>query len=301
MRRMSIIAALAVGLAAFPAAAMADRGGDGNGMPHKNDPPTLRHFAEPWDGWGRGKPFWNKRFDAYARLTPAAGKTTQGHTFLRQRDGALTVRLEVGGLVAGSRHAAVIRQGTCAAGTPALTLPDLIANNRGRAKLYVALPTAAGADYAAAGFSVSVQESWGDVTGAALACGDVRDRGQKGTARVRPYAGGGDAHGQVQVKQKAGTTHVWINLKGLVPASTHAQRVLVGTCGTLGAVALELPVATADANGRFRAHYQVATAGDLFATPTAYALHTGDATTPAAACGELRGSHHGAWWWNWHS
>ena len=301
MKRMSIIAALAVGLLALPGAAMADRGGNGNGMPHKNDPPTLRHHSEPWDGWNRGRSFWNKRFDAYARLAPAAGVTTHGHVFLRQRDGALTVRLQVSDLAPGSRHAAFIRQGTCATGTNVLALPDMIAGARGHAKLFITLPTEAGKDYAAAGYSVAVHESWGTDPGVALACGDIRDRAQKGSARVRPYAGAGETHGKVHVKQKAGTTHVWVSLKGLVPGSSHAQRLLTGTCGALGALALELPVATADARGKVVGHYQLATGGDLFATDTAYAIHAGDATTPAVACGDLHGSRHGPWWWNWHS
>jgi len=308
MRRTTIFAVLALGLVAFPAAAMADRGiggGGGGTMPHKDDLPTLRHFAEPWDGWQRGKPFWNKRFDAYARLAPTDGGSVHGQVFLRQREGSLVVRLNVAGLAPGSRHSIHIHQGGCAPaanGPIVLPFPDLIANAGGRAKLYVTLPTEPGKDYAAAGFYVNLHAGFGDAAGGGISCGDVRDRGQKGSARVRSYAGAGDTHGRVEVKQRAGATHVWVNLRGLMPGSTHAQRVFVGSCGALGAVALELPTATADARGRVLAHYELTTGGDLFSTATAYAIHGGDATTPAAACGELRGQRRGGpWWWNWHA
>ena len=92
------------------------------------------------------------------RLAPTAGQKAFGKVELRQRDGALSVEVRVGGLTPGAFYASHLHAGTCAAAQPTaaavVTFPDLYADERGVAKLVTTVPTAAGANFVAPNFSV---------------------------------------------------------------------------------------------------------------------------------------------------
>ena len=139
-----VVALVAVACAAaLPAAAAANT----------SKPVEKSHPAKKGDqGWHKGKGAHKG-----VRLAPAAGQTAKGIADLKQHAGALSVGLVVAKLTPGAFYAVHVHTGTCAApGAVSLTLPDIYANERGVAKLVTTVPTAAGANYLAGGFSIDV-------------------------------------------------------------------------------------------------------------------------------------------------
>ena len=131
---------------ALPAAASA----------HKGQPEKSRHGSKAAHGHP-GKPGENAT-GTTVRLRRPPARPRRASCELKQHAGALSVALVVKHLTPGAFYAAHVHAGTCAAprGAVALTLPDLYADEHGVATLVTTLPTAAGANYVAGGFSVDV-------------------------------------------------------------------------------------------------------------------------------------------------
>ena len=156
-----VVALVAVACAAaLPAAAAANTG----------KPVEKSHPAKKGDhGWHKGKGDHKG-----VRLSPAAGQTAKGVADLKQHAGALSVGLVVAKLTPGAFYAAHVHTGTCAApGAVSLTLPDIYANERGVAKLVTTVPTAAGANYLAGGFSIDVHAGPSASATPVISCGDI--------------------------------------------------------------------------------------------------------------------------------
>ena len=70
------------------------------------------------------------------RLAPAAGQKAKGVVVLKQHTGALSVSLRVSGLTPGQFYASHLHSGSCLVqGAPAVTFPDIYADERGVATL----------------------------------------------------------------------------------------------------------------------------------------------------------------------
>ena len=261
------ISRLAVGLAvvacaaALPATAAANRGHGESGK-HKGDGISVR-------------------------LAPAAGQTAKGKAELKQRAGALSIELRVSGLAPGSWHAADIHSGSCLAqGGVALSFPDIYANERGVAKLVTTVPTAAAANYIAAGYYLNVHAATGET--AVIACGDVVPKPAPPVkAHAKAWLKGAGSVGFAELVQKGSDVAVWIKLRGLTPGA-HALQLHAGSCAVPGAVAVSLGDVTAGPDGTVLA--KVAASSSILVVGKGYSLdvHAGPSAAPGAivACGD---------------
>ena len=196
-----VVALVAVACAAaLPAAAAANKGHSEKGHHGKGD--TVK-----------------------VRLSPAAGQTAKGVVELKQRADALSIELRVSGLTPGSFYAADLHKGSCLAQDAVqVSFPDIYANERGVAKLVTSVPTAAGANFLAAGFYVDVHS--GAAGTPLIACGDIQAKVAKSAAksflkgagrRARPCRADPEGQRRGRVAQA----------EGLTPPGAHARADLV--------------------------------------------------------------------------
>jgi Cu/Zn superoxide dismutase len=273
-----VVALVAVACAAaLPAAAAANSG----------KPAEKSHSVKKGDhGWHKGK-----RDHKGVRLAPVAGQTAKGVADLKQRPGALSVALVVAKLTPGAFYAAHVHAGTCAApGAAALNLPDIYADERGVAKLVVTVPTAAGADYLAGGFSIDVHAGPSASATPVISCGDIAAKIVK-PEKIAAKAflkGAASERGHAELVQNGSDVSVWIKLSGLTPGA-HALHLHAGSCAALGAVAVSLGDVTAGPDGTVLA--KVSALSSIPVVTDAYALdvHAGASAAPGAtvACGDL--------------
>jgi Cu/Zn superoxide dismutase len=261
--RLAVALAAVACAAALPAAAVAN-GGHGNSGKHA--------------GKGDG---------TLVRLAPVAGQTAKGKAVLKQRTGALSVKLRVSGLAPGSWHAVHLHAGSCAAqGAVVLPFPDIYADERGVAKLVTTLPTAAAANFVAAGYYINVHAADGTTPG--ITCGDVIVKTEKSFAKTW-LKGAGHEHGAALVEQKGSDVSVWLKLSGLTPGA-HAVHIHAGTCAAPGAVAVSLGDVTAGPDGT--AFAKIAATSSIPVALAGFSLdvHAGASATTSAvvACGDLR-------------
>jgi Cu/Zn superoxide dismutase len=274
-----VLALVAVAcVAALPAAAAAN-----NSKPAEKSHSSKKH-GHPGKWQGKGD-------HTGVRLSPVAGQKAKGGAELKQRAGALSVALVVSRLTPGAFYAAHVHAGTCAApGAAALTLPDIYADERGVAKLVVTLPTAAGANYLAGGFSIDVHAGPSASATPVISCGDIAakvPKVEKSAAKVF-LKGAAAERGHAELVQKGGDVSVWIKLSGLTPGA-HALHLHAGSCAALGAVAVSLGDVTAGPDGTV--FTKVAALSSILVVTDAYALdvHAGASAAPGAtvACGDL--------------
>lgn len=291
MRSLRIAAVATAALLALPALAAAH--GNGNGNNGGSDA-----------NWKKGK--WDAR--AELRAT-AAGEDAAGQAFLKQRPATVTIALKVVKLDPLGHYTADIHAGTdCAApGAQALALPDLYADERGVARLWITLPTAAGQNLASTGYLLDVHST--ATPAVQVTCGAIKAPAQKAAARVKPSVDGGTVKGFVAAKQSGANLKVEIHLRGLVPGSTHAQHIHVGSCDAMGAIVVPFADAVADADGDYDAIINVTdAAANVVSGGYIYNIHEAASPTVGGsiACGNLRstGKAHGHWWftprwWAW--
>jgi Cu/Zn superoxide dismutase len=279
-----IVAVAAVAcIAALPAVA-----GAHEGKPDKKSHAFKSHHGKP--GKGKGD-------DSAVRLTPVAGQTAKGAVFLKQRSGALSVSLIVARLTPGAFYAAHVHAGTCAApGAVALALPDVYADERGVAKLVTTLPTAAGADFLAGGFSVDVHAGSSASATPVITCGDIAAKVAKPekSAAKAYLKGAGAEKGRAELIQNGSEVSVWLKLSGLTPGA-HALQLHAGSCAAPGAVAVSLGDVTAGPDGTV--FTKVTATSSILVVSKGYSLdvYAGASAAPGAAvaCGDL-------WKTGWH-
>ncbi len=273
-----VVALVAVACAAaLPAAAAANT----------SKPVEKSHSAKKGDqGWHKGKGAHKG-----VRLAPAAGQTAKGIADLKQHAGALSVGLVVAKLTPGAFYAVHVHTGTCAApGAVSLSLPDIYANERGVAKLVTTVPTAAGANYLAGGFSIDVHAGPSASDTPVISCGDIAAKvvkPEKSAAKAF-LKGAASERGHAELVQKGSDVSVWIKLSGLTPGA-HALHLHAGSCAALGAVAVSLGDVTAGPDGTV--FTKVSALSSIPVVTDAYALdvHAGASAAPGAtvACGDL--------------
>jgi hypothetical protein len=268
-----LVALVAVACAAaLPAAAAAHKG-------H----PSKGHHGHP----GKGKD------GTVVRLAPVTGQTAKGKAVLKQRPGALSVKLRVSGLTPGAFYAAHLHAGNCAATVPgavALTFPDIYADEHGVAKLVTTLPTAANANYVAAGFYVDVHAGPSASVTPVISCGDVTVKPDKATKAFAKawLKGAGNERGRAQLHQKGSDVVVWLNLRGLTPGA-HAVQLNAGTCALPGAAVVSLGDVTAGPDGTVSTKIAASSSIPVVGTGFSLAVHAGPSAAPGAvvACGDL--------------
>src|SRR4029077_3869968 len=183
------------------------------------------------------------------RLAPAAGQKAKGVVVLQQHTGALSVSLRVSGLTPGQFYASHLHSGSCLVqGAPAVTFPDIYADERGVATLVTTVATDPSANFVAPNFYVDVHAGPSSSTTPVIACGDLSIKAQK-SAAVTWLKGSGEARGRAEVFQKGNDVTVWIALKGLTPGA-HAVHLHAGTCAAPGTIAVSLGDVTAGPDGR---------------------------------------------------
>jgi hypothetical protein len=289
MRSLRIAAAATAALLAIPALAAAHGNGHGNnGGSDAN--------------WKKGK--WDARAELRATAT---GEDAAGQAFLKQRTGTVTIALKVVKLDPLGHYKADIHTGAdCAApGAQALALPDLYADERGVARLWITLPTTT--PVAMTGFLIDVHST--AATPAQVTCGAIKGATTKGTARVKSSVAGGTVKGFVAAKQNGPNLKVEIHLRGLVASSVHAQHFHTGSCDAQGPIVVPLPDATADADGDYDAILSVTdAAANVTGKGYIYNIHEAASPTVGAslACGNMHGTGRalGHWWftprwWAW--
>jgi Cu/Zn superoxide dismutase len=275
-----VVALVAVACAvALPAAAAAN-----NSKPAEKSHSAFKKHGHPGKWHGKGD-------RQVVRLSPVAGQKAKGGADLKQRAGALSVALVVSRLTPGAFYAAHVHAGTCAApGAAALTLPDIYADEHGVAKLVVTVPTAAGANYLAGGFSVDVHAGPSASATPAISCGDIAAKTPKveKSAAKAFLKGAAAERGRAELVQKGGDVSVWIKLSGLTPGA-HALHLHAGSCAAPGAVAVSLGDVTAGPDGTV--FTKVTALSSIPVVTDAYALdvHAGASAAPGAtvACGDL--------------
>jgi hypothetical protein len=259
----------------------------------------------------KAKRFFKSGWEARAVLRPPSGDKPRGVTFLRQHDGALTVALKVAGLAPWSRHAAEIGQGTCASGPSVVPFPDLIANGKGVARLWITLPTDPGKDYAENGFYVNVHAAFGATPGASITCGAIQENPANGVAKVRPVGDASKTRGLVRLHQAGDKVRERIDLNGLAPNSTHAVIIRTGAdCAHIGDAATQMP--DISANGRGAVHigqFKEGITTDVVGPNLLWVVHDGPSANHGApvGCGKIVGrfrARHWAsdgdpWWTRW--
>ena len=144
------------------------------------------------------------------RLAPTAGQKAHGKVELKQRDGALSVVVRVGGLTPGGFYASHLHAGTCAAAQPttaaAVNFPDLYADEHGVATLVTTVPTAAGANFVAPNFYVDVHASASTSPGSAvIACGEYQPSKPQKSAAVTWLKGSSGAAAARRSSRRAAT------------------------------------------------------------------------------------------------
>jgi Cu/Zn superoxide dismutase len=282
MRNSRFVVALAAVAcaAALPAAAVA----------HKGHP---FHHGHPGKGKGGNA--------TVVRLVPAAGQKAKGHVVLTQRTGALSVSLRVSGLTPGQFYASHLHSGSCLAqGAPAVTFPDIYADEHGVAKLVTTVATDPAANFVAPNFYVDVHAGPSTSVTPVISCGDLSVKPPKAqkSAAATWLKGSGDARGHAEVFQKGNDVTVWIALKGLTPGA-HAVHLHVGTCAAPGTIAVSLGDLTAGPDGR--ASMKIASTSTIPVAANGYSLdvHAAASASPGdvVACGDLHsvgwhGHHH---------
>jgi len=279
MRRSRFVVAVAAVacVAALPAVAGAHQG-----KPEKKSHAVKSHHGKP----GRGD-------NSAVRLLPVAGQTAKGVVHLKQHSGALTVSLIVGKLTPGGFYAAHVHAGTCAApGAVSLALPDVYADEHGVAKLVTTLPTAAGANYLAGGYSVDVHAGPSASATAVISCGDIAAKPVKPVkAAAKAFLkGAGAEKGRAELIQNGADVSIWVKLSGLTPGA-HALHLHVGSCAAPGAVAVSLGDVTAGPDGtvftKVTANSSIPVVGKGYSLD----VHAGASAAPGAtvACGDLWG------------
>ena len=140
-------------------------------------------------------------------------------------------------------------------GRAALALPDLYADERGVARLWITLPTAAGQNLASTGnlLDVHAVDAGGNAVAGNITCGAIKAPATKAAARVKPSVAGGTVKGFVAAKQDGASLKVEIHLRGLVPGSAHAQHIHSGSCDAMGPIVVPFADAVADADGDYDA------------------------------------------------
>jgi len=295
MRSLRIAAAVMAAMLAIPALAAAHGNGHGNnGGSDAN--------------WKKGK--WDARAELRATAT---GEDAAGQAFLKQRTGTVTIALKVVKLDPLGHYKADIHTGTdCAApGAQALALPDLYADERGVARLWITLPTAAGQNLASTGnlLDVHAVDAGGNAVAGNITCGAIKGTTTKAAARVKPSVDGGTVKGFVAAKQSGANLKVEIHLRGLAPGSTHAQHIHSGTCDAMGPIVVPFADAVADADGDYDAILNITdAAANVVGGGYIYNIHEAASPTVGGsiACGNLHqtGKAHGHWWftprwWAW--
>jgi Cu/Zn superoxide dismutase len=253
---------------------------------------------------GHGHPGKGQHGNAtIVRLAPAAGQTAKGKAVLLQHAGALSIALRVRGLTPGAFYATDLHTGSCLgqSAVAALSFPDIYADEHGVATLVTTVPTAAAANFVAAGFYVAVHG--GNNTTALISCGDVTVKADKPDKPAKSAAfawlKGASVHGRAELLQKGSDVTVWISLSGLTPG-LHAVHLHAGTCAVPSStVPVSLGDVTAGPDGK--ASMKLASTSTIPVVAKGYSLdvHAGDSTTPAdvVACGDLfgGGKHHHHW------
>ena len=259
----------------------------------------------------RAKRFYRSGWEAHAKIVPAANQTAKGHAFLRQHDGALTIAVKIVGLTPWTVHPAHIHTGSCApgGGAIALPLPDLIANGRGIAKVWITLATEPGKDFAENGFYVNVHKGGADPdAGDSITCGDIVEHVANGAARVKPL-GTNTVKGAVGLRQIGDKVDQRIQLNMLEPSTTHHTAIHLGTCAAPGAKQTDLSDVVANINGKVRLAVQTGgVATDVVAPGMIWVVKGSgaDADTPIG-CGEITGrwgprewpGDGDPWWHRW--
>jgi Cu/Zn superoxide dismutase len=249
---------------------------------------------------GHGHPGKGQHGNAtIVRLAPAAGQTAKGKAELKQRTGALSIALRVKGLTPGAFYATDLRSGSCLAqGASVLAFPDIYADEHGVATLVTTVPTAAAANFVAAGFYVAVHA--GNNTTALISCGDVTVKAPKPPKPPKPATsaaftwlkGASGVHGRAELFQKGSDVTVWISVSGLA-MGPHAVHLHLGTCAAPSTIAISLGDVTAGADGKASA--KITSTSIIPVAGKGYSLDVhgaaGAAATPAdvVACGDLWG------------
>ncbi len=240
---------------------------------------------------------YKSTWEAHAKI---GGTGIGGHALLRQRDGALILALRVTGLAAASRHAVHVHAGTCAAqGAVVVPVPDLIANDRGVARIWIALPTDPGVDVAEAGYYVNIHEGFGAATGGGIACGDIVEHAGRGLARVS----GTTVRGVVRLRQTGTELTGSVGLRNAAANSAHTVNVQAGSCATPGSELVSFPSITADATGRVRkAPLAGTSAVDVVLKANSVTIKSASGTVEA--CGNIVGGFPRPTWpgigrWGW--
>ena len=131
----------------------------------------------------------------------APARTPPARRSCKQRPGTVTIALKVVKLDPLGHYTADIHAGTdCAVpGAQVLALPDLYADERGVARLWITLPTAAGQNLASTGYLLDVHtvDSAGAAVAASVTCGPIKAPAMKAAARVKPSVDGGTVKGFV--------------------------------------------------------------------------------------------------------
>jgi Cu/Zn superoxide dismutase len=229
------------------------------------------------------------------RLAPAAGQTAKGIVELKQHAGALSIAVRVHGLTPGAFYATDLHSGSCLAqGASAVTVPDLYADERGKATLVTTVPTAAGANFVAMGFYVDVHAT--NATSAVISCGDLNVKPPKPpkiekSAAATFLKGAGSERGRAELVQKGSDVSVWISLSGLTPGA-HAVHLHAGSCAVPGAVAVSLGDVTAGPDGK--ASMKIASTSTIPVVTKGFSLDVHAAAgsagdSPVVACGDLFG------------
>lgn len=172
-------------------------------------------------------------------------------------DHTLTVQMMLTGLAPNSVHPAHIHEGDCSqSGKILYPLIDVTAdsNGVGRVTSKISVPNG----IPASGWSIHVHNGPGSSDASqelVIACGNIVNQDtslrSNQSAQVSFIAPADqDASGTARFTLDNHVLTVEINMTGLTPKTSHAAHIHAGSCTNQGKVLYDLPVITADANGK---------------------------------------------------
>jgi hypothetical protein len=264
-----------------------------------------------------------KAAPAQATLGAMQAPSATGLALFEQRDHALQIAVKVRLLAPFTRYDLTIQTGPCQppttappAGMLSRSLPDLISDADGTARLDSTVTTATGAQWTQAGVEVVVAAEPPTPVGAAtppppvvVACGPVVERASHATGVVHRVHNE-TVRGRVELRQAADKVSEAVTIWGLAPASTHVQSVNQGTCAAFGATVITLPDAAASVRGRIHTHLSITPVTSRVVhnhTGYVYLLRLGPTgiAGPVIGCAPLHGTYAPSrfnslmWWINW--
>ncbi len=174
---------------------------------------------------------------------------------------ALTVKVTLTGLAPNSMHPEHIHTGSCAKqGAVLYPLSTLKVDASGAASATTTVPNIA-KGIPASGWYVNVHNGPGlspDAQFLPIVCGDIANSNASTSSAqtvqislnsAPTVSAGQSAMGKAQLTLNGSTLTVKVTVSGLVPNSSHANHIHLGTCTKQGSVLYPLTNLTADANG----------------------------------------------------